>query len=129
MSMNRRHALVAVASGLTCAAAARADDKPAAKVEDKFPTLPRDSLLAALPPPARKVLEHWFPNYWCIRLVTDHRANPKLYQVTLFHPRGQQRINWIDEFGHELNVDPDKFFYAMFEFIQKYPAQARKRVS
>ena len=104
MTINRRHALTAVVGGLACTAAARADDKPAAKVEDRFPTLPRDSLLAALPPAALKVVEHWFPNHWCVRLVTHHRANPKWYQATLFMPRGQRSINWID--GDEIAVPP-----------------------
>jgi hypothetical protein len=104
MTMNRRDALTAMVGGLASVAAAGADDKPAAKVEYKFPTLPRDSLLAVLPPAALKVVEHWFPNYWCVCLVTHHRANPKWYQATLFNLRGPWRINWID--GQEVAVPP-----------------------
>jgi hypothetical protein len=104
MTMNRRDALTAVVGGLMCTAAAGADDKPAAKVEDKFPTLPRDTLLAALPPAALKVVEFWFPNYWCVRLVTHHQANPKWYRATLFTPRGPRRTNWTE--GNEIAVPP-----------------------
>jgi hypothetical protein len=96
MTMNRRAALTAVVGGLACAGAAKA--------EDKFPTLPRDSLLAALAPAALKVVEHWFPNYWCVRLVTHHQANPKWYHATLFTPRGPRRTNWSD--GNEIAVPP-----------------------
>src|SRR4051812_21589240 len=69
------------------------------------PALPRDSLLAALPLPALKVVEYWFPNHWCVRLVTHHKAHPKWYQATLFTPSGPRRTtNWIGE--TEVDVPP-----------------------
>lgn len=82
MSITRRDALAAAVScGLTAAAAARADETPAAKEPPKH-----DPVYSLLPDRVRTVFEDTFPGHRCIRLVTRGEKDAAVYRATVFDP-------------------------------------------
>jgi len=97
MPITRRDALAAaVGCGLTANAAAAADDKPAAG----GPV--RDTLLASIPNAPRKVVEDFFPNHFCVRLVTRGVRESAVYRATLFHPGHQRTTQFVG--GEEIST-------------------------